>query len=194
MDVLPNEIILHILMYLSYSDILHLSYISRKIYCLCNSCSDFKKLCVNVWILYGNKKDFNSEIKKCRINIHNNIANLFKMFKRKHYLSALLMKKLEASNENLNPVSVFIHLINCNQKCILCTRFYVYSKSTIVLLKNTTMISKLITIDSNINELFQDIKKTFFIKQVILLIIVQSVLILENVLKNPLINLLLFIS
>ena len=105
-------------------------------------------------------------MKKCRINIHDNILNSFKMFETKHYLKALLMKKLEFFFVNLNPVMVFIHLINWNhrirsvQKCMLCTRFYVYSKSTMVLLQNTTAISKLNTTHCNINKLFQNVKKT----------------------------------
>ena len=163
MDALPNEIILYIFMYLPYRDILCLSYVSKKFYCLCNNRLDFKELCVNVWSLYRDKKDFNLAIKKCRIDINDNIVNSFEMFKTKHYLKALLMKKLEASFENLNPVIVFIHLINCSrrirslQKCMLCTRFYVYSKLAMVLLKNTTGIS--ISINC-----FKTLKKLKFIQ------------------------------
>ena len=125
MDALPNEIILYILMYLLYYDILCLSYVSKKFYCLCNNRPDFKELCINVWSLYRDKKDFNSAIKKCRIDIHDNIVNSFEIIKTRHYLKGLLMKKLEASFENLNTVQVLIHLINCNcrirsvQKCML---------------------------------------------------------------------------
>ena len=103
---------------------------------------------------------------ECRLGIYSDLKKSFKMFKTKQYLCVCLEKKLLSCFDDLNPVCVLVHLINCDRKirfvnkCKLCTRFYVYSKSTMTLLRSTTMISTYLTHDDNVNELFQDDEKT----------------------------------
>ena len=90
------------------------------------------------------------------------------MFRTKQYLCVCLEKKLLSCFENLNPVCVLFHLINCDRKirsvnkCKLCTRFYVYSKSTMTFLRSTIIISTYLTHGDNVNELFQEVKKRWF--------------------------------
>ena len=102
----------------------------------------------------------------CRTNIFADIKQSFsKAFKSRSCLINCLEKKLVSAFEQFQPVLVFAHLVSCDRqiryvnKCKLCTRFYVCSKSTMLLLKSTTTLSSYLTSDLNINDIFRAVKK-----------------------------------
>ena len=94
MDKLPNEICVHILMFLSFSELLVLSRVSKKNYFLCNVRVDLKQLADSVWSLYINKTIYFNALDECRLDIFKNLIKSFKMFKLKQYLVACLEKKI----------------------------------------------------------------------------------------------------
>ena len=69
MEQLPNEIILHILMFLSFKDLYIVPRISKKNYFLCNSRVDYKKLYDTAWSLYDDKTIFFNALNNCRLGI-----------------------------------------------------------------------------------------------------------------------------
>ena len=69
MEQLPNEIILHILMFLSFKDLYIVSRISKKNYFLCNSRVDYKKLYDAAWSLYDVKTIFFNALNNCGLGI-----------------------------------------------------------------------------------------------------------------------------
>ena len=111
MNDLLNEICLYILMFLSYCDLLILSRVSKRFYFLCNHRNDFKQLVNRVWNLYSDKRLFFRALDNCCLR-----KSFSRPFKSRQYLVSCLEKKLLSSFEQLQSVSVFFHLINCNRK------------------------------------------------------------------------------
>ena len=140
--------------------------ISKKFYFLCNHRNEFKQLINRVWNLYLNKRMFSQALDDCRIGIFTDLKRSLKMFKSRQYLVTCLEIELLSSFELLHPVCAFSQLVNCNRKvrsvnkCGLCTRFYVYVKSTMTLFKSKTMLSNFLTAGDNINNIFQDVKRS----------------------------------
>ena len=92
MEQLPNEIILHILMFLSFKDLYIVSRISREFYFLCNSRVDYKKFYDTAWSLYDDKTIFFNALNNCCLGIQGDLIKSFRMLKSKQYLVTLLEK------------------------------------------------------------------------------------------------------
>ena len=80
------------------------------------------------------------------------------MLRQKQYLNELLKKNY-----------FFFHLTQCCRqirsvnKCSKCTRFYVYSNSTMKLIKETCIVAKYFLSDESDTDIFSNVKKLFFI-------------------------------
>ena len=110
MDKLPNEICVHILMFLSLSDLLVMSRVSKELYYLFNLHVDFKQIIDSVWSMYVSKKLYFSSLDECRLGIFQDLIKSFKIFKSRQYLVTCLEKKLLSCFEQLHPVCVCFYI------------------------------------------------------------------------------------
>ena len=162
---LPNEICLQILMYLSYIDLLHVSQISKRFYSLCRTRDDFKKSVSYAWNIFDDKETYFEILDDCRRSIFYDIKRSFSsMFKSRQYLLKCVAITLKHSFQKPYPYSTFCHRrIRTAGKCNLCTRFYVESKSSMILLKNITTLSSFMLNGFDIQDFFSYVKKIVFI-------------------------------
>ena len=153
MEKLPGEMLCTVLTYMDMKQLFSLSLTSKNFFYLVNKQNTYREFVPVVWTIYESKQTCFMFIEMCQNGIENDLRLSFDAIYKKGYLWQWLKRNC-----------IWSHLIECNRKirtadkCVKCTRFYVYSNIIINLIESTMVLNYIQMRDSDISSVFSDIK------------------------------------